>query len=138
MPFARSVPPREWLAVLLPPLFGAVLLAAGAVAAGAADAWLVFALSAGIGAAVPLAYTLQLAHEHRLFLRGDASRARSPFRFLGWLVGGGAIVVLGSVGGSGKAAVYGGLGGASLGIWPGLLANFIRLWREEWAPSRSH
>ncbi len=124
--------------VLLPPLFGAILLVAGAVAAAAADAWLVFALSAGIGAAVPLAYTRQLAREQRLFLRGDASRTRSRFRFVGWLVGAAAIVVLGSVGGSGTAAIYGGLGGAALGIWPGLLANFMRLWHEEWAPTRSH
>ncbi len=138
MPFRRSVPAREWLAVLLPPLFGAILLVAGAVDAAAADAWLVFALAAGIGAAGPLAYTLQLKREQRLFLRRDAPRTRSRFWFVGWLAGAAAIVVLGSVGNSGRAAVYAGLGGASLGIWPGLLANFVRLWREEWAPTRSH
>jgi hypothetical protein len=87
---------------------------------------------------VPLAYTLQLKREQRLFLGRDAPRTRSRFWFVGWLAGAAAIIVLGSVGNSGRAAVYAGLGGASLGIWPGLLANFVRLWREEWAPTRSH
>jgi hypothetical protein len=138
----RSVPPREWLAVLLPPLFGVVLLAAGASAAAAADAWWVFALSASVGAVLPLAYTLQLVHERRLFLRSRAAIRRSrsrvgPLVVVGWLVGATAVGLLAAVDGSGRTALYAGLGAASLGIWPGLLANFIRLWREEWAPAQS-
>jgi hypothetical protein len=50
----RSVPPREWLAVVLPLLFGAILLGAGGAAAADGDAWVAYVLAAGIGAAVPL------------------------------------------------------------------------------------
>jgi hypothetical protein len=52
----RSVPPREWLAVVLPLLFGAILLGAGGAAAADGDAWVAYVLAAGIGAAVPLFY----------------------------------------------------------------------------------
>jgi hypothetical protein len=136
----RSVPLREWLAVALPVFFGITLLAAGAVSAADADAWLVYALAAAIGLALPLVYTLRLAREHRLFLRSDAAVARSHRRvgtltLVGWLLGAAVLAVLVSAGGSGTTAVYAALGGASIGLWPGLLANFIRLWREEWAPA---
>jgi hypothetical protein len=132
----RSVPPREWLAVALPLVFGVSLLAAGAVSAADADAWLVYALAATIGLALPLVYTLRLAREHRVFLRSDEAVARSHRRIgtlvpVGWLLGAAALVVLASAGGSGTTVVYAALGGASVGLWPGLLANFIRLWREE-------
>jgi len=138
----RSVPARKWLAVLLPVVFGVTLLVAGAFAASDADAWFLYAVAAGIGAALPLAYTLQLVGEHRLFLRSDAAITRSRSRIgslarLGWLIGGAAVAALAIFASSGKTAVYAALGGATLGIWPGLLANFIRLWREEWAPERS-
>ena len=138
----RSVPPREWLAVLAPVLFGAILLVAGAASAADADAWLVYLLAASIGAALPLAYTLQLAREHRLFLRRDAAVVRSRSRLasvmpIGWLLGAVALVLLAAVGGSGRTVLYAALGGVSVGLWPGLLANFIRLWREEWSPGRS-
>lgn len=136
----RSVPPREWLAVTLPVVFGITLLAAGAVSAAETDAWLVYALVATIGLALPLIYTLRLAREHRLSLRSDTAVARSHRRIgtlvlVGWLLGAAALVVLVSAGGSGTTVVYAALGGASIGLWPGLLANFIRLWREEWAPA---
>jgi hypothetical protein len=133
----RSVPARKWLAVLLPGVFGSILLIAGAVAAADADAWLTYALAAVIGATLPLLYTLQLAREHRLFLGKSsavASRRRRVARLMpvGWLLGAVALVVLIAVGDSGKTVLYGVLGGAAFGIWPGLVANFIRLWREEW------
>lgn len=133
----RSVPAREWLAVALPGVFGFTLLIAGAVAAADANEWLAYALAAGIGATLPLLYTFQLAREHRLFLGKGSTLASSRRRVarlmpVGWLLGAAALVVLIAVGDSGKTILYGVLGGAALGIWPGLLANFIRLWREEW------
>jgi hypothetical protein len=136
----RSVPPREWLAVVLPLLFGAILLGAGGAAAADGDAWVAYVLAAGIGAAVPLLYTLRLARGHRLFLRSDADVARSRRRItafmpLGWLLGAAGLVLLAAVGGSERTVFYAGLGGAALGIWPGLFANFVRLRREEWVPS---
>jgi hypothetical protein len=76
----RTVPPREWLAALLPPVFGFILLTAGAVAAAHANAWGVYALAAGVGLALPLVYTLELARRHRLFLRSDAAVAQSRSR----------------------------------------------------------
>ena len=117
-------------------------MVAGAASAADADAWLVYLLAAIIGAALPLAYTLQLAREHRLFLRGDAAVARRRSRIaslmpIGWLLGAIALVLLVVTSDSGKTVVYAALGGASLGLWPGLLANFIRLWREEWSPGRT-
>jgi hypothetical protein len=135
----RSVPSREWLAVLLPPLFGLILLVAGAVATARADAWLAYAAAAVVGAALPLMYTLRLARENRLILRSDAAIARSRSRLamlipLGWLLGAAGLALLYAVSGAGRAVFYGALGGAAFGIWPGLLANFVRLWREEWAP----
>jgi hypothetical protein len=138
----RTAPSREWLAVLLPVLFGVILLVAGAASAADADAWLVYALSASLGAALPLAYTLQLARERRLFLRSERdithSRSRRPAAVsVGWAIAGVALVAVVTLGGSGRTAIYAAFGGASLGIFPGLLANFIRLWREEWAPARS-
>ena len=137
----RSVPPREWLAVALPLVFGVILLVAGAAAAAAADTWAVYALAAGVGAMLPLAYTVQLARRHRLFLRTDAAMARSgritALMPVGWVLGAAALVVRGTVGGSVNTVLYAALGGASLGIWPGLLSNFVRLWREEWAPTSS-
>jgi 4-amino-4-deoxy-L-arabinose transferase-like glycosyltransferase len=137
----RSVPPREWLAVLLPILFGVVLLLAGAASAADADAWLAYVLAACVGAALPLGYTVQLVRERRLFLRSDRDVARSRSRrsgaiSVGWLVAGVALVAVATLGGSGRAAIYAAFGGASLGIFPGLFANFIRLWREKWAPAR--
>jgi hypothetical protein len=134
----RSVPPREWLAVSLPVVFGLILLGGGAAAAADAGAWLAYALAALAGAAVPLAYTLRLMHERRLFLRDDVAVARSRVRTstlipLGWLLGVGLLVVSAALGGSAKTVFYAILGGAALGLWPGLVANSIRLWREEWS-----
>jgi hypothetical protein len=95
-----------------------------------------------MGAAAPLLYTLQLAREHRLFLRTDAAVARSRSRVaafmpLGWLLGAAGLVLLVAFGGTGRTVFYAALGGAALGVWLGLFANFVRLWREEWAPRAS-
>lgn len=133
----RAVPPREWLGVSLPPLLGVILLIAGAASAAGANAWLAFALAATIGVVLPLIYTLQLAREHRLFLRSDVAVARNRSRIaaltpIGWVLGAAALTVLVTVSGSSQAVLYGALGGVSIGLWPGLLANFIRLRREEW------
>ena len=133
----RSVPPREWFSVILPLLFGVILLGAGGVAAAHGDAWLDYVLAAVIGFAVPFVYTLRLAREHRLFLRGavDVTHSRgriAAFMPLGWLLGAAGLVVLAALSGTERTVLYAGLGGAAIGIWPGFLANFIRLWREEW------
>jgi hypothetical protein len=136
----RSVPAREWLAVSLPVLFGLILLDVGAAAAANDDAWLAYGLAALGGAAVPLAYTLQLIRDGRLFLRRDAAVARSRSRAsvlipIGWLLGVGLLILGAALGGSAKTVFYAVLGGVAIGFWPGLLANFIRLWREQWRPA---
>jgi hypothetical protein len=133
----RSIPSREWLAVSLPLLFGLILLGAGAVAADDDGAWIPYTLAAIAGAAVPVAYTLELIREHRLFLRDSLTVARSRARMsvlilFGWLLGAGLLIVAAGISGSGKALFYALLGGVAIGLWPGLLANFIRLWREQW------
>jgi hypothetical protein len=125
--------------VAVPLLLGGTLLVAGAVSAAKADAWVMYALSASIGAAFPIAYTLDLMRRHRFFLRGEAAIARNRRRIaalqpVGWLVGGAALVALAAFGGAGKTVVYASLGGLTIGFWPGFLANFVRLWGEEWDP----
>src|SRR3954451_17099042 len=115
----RSVPPREWLAVVPPLLFGVILLGAGGAAAADGDAWLTYVLAALIGAALTLLYTLHLAREHRLFLRGDADVARSRSRIaafmpLGWLLGAAGLLVLTAVGGTERTVFYASLGGPAL------------------------
>jgi len=130
-----SMPAREWLAVLLPLVFGLILLGAGAAAAADADTWTIYVLAAIIGVAVPLGYTLHLVRERRLFLSSANAIARSRSRStsliaVGWLIGAAALIASGVLGRSARSGFYAALGGAAIGFWPGLLANFIRLWRE--------
>jgi cell division protein FtsX len=116
---------------------GGILLFAGAEKAMNASAWGTYAVFAAGGFVAPLVYTAYLARRRRLFLHGAkaieenrAAIARGQGRV--WLV---TIVVtaLGVAFGSVETVFYAGLGGASIGFWPGLAANFLRLWREEWS-----
>jgi len=136
VPEAAATPSREWLAVLFPPAVAGILLAAAAVeAASTPKGWPAFASALVAGAAPPLVYTVVLAREGRLFLRGDAvERSRTRIARvgipLGWLLG--ATLLVASLAAAGLSAVvlYALLGGVALGVWPGLLANFLRLRRE--------
>jgi hypothetical protein len=133
-----STPRREWLGVLFPPACAAVLLGEGAFrAASASHGWLVFGIAFVAGAAPPVIYTVVLLREGRLILRdADAiERNRAKLRVgvpLGWLLGATLVVVLLAAGGSAGVVFVTVLGGIALGLWPGLLANFLRLRREVW------
>jgi hypothetical protein len=134
-----NVPPREWLAVVLPPTFAVVVLSAAAVDAGAsAQGWLAFGCAFVGGLVPPLVYTVVLAREDRLFLRGARQIRRNRARTtaaaipVGWAVGAALVIASALVGDVVRVTLFAALGGAMLGFWPGLLANFARLRREEW------
>jgi hypothetical protein len=139
VPFRLSqVRPREWPAVLLPPLFGVICLLAAGDEAQAADAWPAFVIAASAGFAVPIVYAFRLHLRGRLFLRDPAAiednRSRiTVARMVGTPLLSALFLVLVIVGGSARAVIIGALGGACLGFWLPLLANFIRLWRERWS-----
>jgi hypothetical protein len=128
------------LAVLFAPFVGAILLVAGAQRARSTDTWDAYAAVALVAFTVPLAYTLFLARRGQLFLRSAkaiaANRAAiSRARPVGFVLAALAVATIGVGAGSVATVVYAGLGGASLGISPGIAANFLRLWREKWSKS---
>jgi hypothetical protein len=90
------------------------------------------------GALPPLVYTLVLAREGRLFLRAESEivRSRSQIRAvgipLGWALAAVTLLAATMLEGSASVILSAMLGGAALGFWPGLLANFLRLRREQW------
>ncbi len=134
-----KVPAREWLAVVLPPAFALIVLsAAGLYASSTAHGWLAFGCAVAGGLVPPLVYTVVLAKEGRLFLRDTEEIQRSRARITavaipaGWALGAALTVVAVLFGGLSKVTLLAVLGGAMLGFWPGLLANFMRLRREEW------
>ena len=133
-----ETPSREWLAVIFPPAAGAVLLVAGALdAASRPHGWLAFGAALAAGAVPPVLCTIMLARKGRLYLRESDAVERSRDRIrrvsipIGWLLAGLVPVFL-LVGGLFRVAVVVAFGGAVLGLWPGLLANFMRLRREVW------
>jgi hypothetical protein len=63
--------------------------------------------------------------------RAAISRARPA----GFVLGALAVGAIGITAGSVATVVYALLGGGALGIWPGIAANFLRLWREKWSKS---
>jgi len=134
-----KVPPREWLAVVLPPAFALIVLsAAGVDAASTAHGWLAFGCAVAGGVVPPLVYTVVLAKEGRLFLRDAEEIRRSRARIMavaipaGWALGAAPMVLAVLFEGPSKVTLLAVLGGAILGFWPGLLAKFMRLRREEW------
>jgi O-antigen/teichoic acid export membrane protein len=112
-----------------------VLVCAGVLLGRAATqtAATTLVLAAAGGALLPLAYTVKLWREGRLFLRSAKDIARNRKRIdrvsipLGWLLGFGLIAF------AGNPSVLAVVGGALLGLFPGLFANFLRLRRELWA-----
>jgi hypothetical protein len=134
------IPPREWLAVVYPPVVGAGLLAIAASAATSTEhGWLIVGAAATAGAIPPLVYTAILAREKRLFLRDrvDVERNRSQIERIsvpiGWTLAAALLVTSALVGGFSTSLIASLVGGAILGFWPGLLANFLRLRREKWS-----
>jgi hypothetical protein len=129
-----GVPLREYLPFVLLS-GGAAVLLERAAAAGAG--WLGLTLAAVGGALLPLAYTVKLAREGRLFLRGAAvaenreriDRVAIP---VGWLLAPVFLVLAGSRGGGIGALGQAFAGGVVLGLVPGLGANLVRLRRERW------
>jgi hypothetical protein len=133
------VPRREWLAVLFPPAAASVLLAAGALdAASTPHGWLVFIAALAAGFVPTILYTLVLAREGRLFLRDSAAIERNRDRIIrvgipiGWVLAGGLVAASVLLDGFSSVVFATALAGAVLGLWPGILANFIRLRREVW------
>ena len=139
----RDVPRREWLAVVLPPTIVAVLLVSSISDAlrGPAHEWIALGCAFVGGVLVAATYTAYLAQHGRLFLRDEAAISRSRSNIenvakpVGWAL---AVIVLiaGAVlGASGRILLLSALAGLLLGLYPGLLANFFRLWRESWLRS---
>ena len=131
------------MAVGLPPTFTAILLSVAAVdAASERHGWLAFGAALVAGLLPPLAYTVVLAREDRLFRRDSAAIARSRDRigrfgiWSGWILGVVFVATAVSFGGVSRVVFLCVLAGASLGIWPGLVANFLRLRREGWTAYR--
>ena len=104
--------------------------------------WIAFAAALVAGLLPPLAYTVVLAREDRLFFRDSAAIARNRDRIgrfgisSGWILGVVFVAAAAGFGGVSKVLVFCVLAGASLGFWPGLLANFLRLRREGWTAYR--
>ena len=96
--------------------------------------WLAFALGFGGGLAGGLAFVLRLTFEGRLFLRDDAaiSANRSRIGSIGVPLGVALAVVAALVTGETRVALLAAVAGAGLGLEPGVVANFLRLRREEW------
>ena len=121
-----GAPLQEWGA----PAF--VLVCSGVLLGRAATqlSLTTFVLGSAGGALLPLALTVKLWREGRLFLRSAADVERNRERIdrvsipLGWILGFGLIAF------AGTASVYAVAGGAVLGLFPGILANFLRLRRE--------
>jgi hypothetical protein len=137
-----GAPLREWLAVLFLPVAGGVVLAALVVEIVRADPprtalWFAFAFGLGGGLTAGLAYTLRLALRRRLFIRDEAAVVASRARITTIGIPLGIAITLGValVSGAAQIAVLAALIGAGLGLEPGLVANFLRLRREEWLPN---
>lgn len=132
----KRIPTREWLAVVFPAACSVILLvAAFASAAGQRHGSVVVLSCFAAGAAVPLSYTVVLIRERRLFLRNaaDVERARDRVgaaRAIGWILGAGLLVAGVGLGGLSKVVLLATLAGLVFGLWPGSLANFLRLRRE--------
>jgi hypothetical protein len=137
-----GAPLREWLAVLFLPVAGGVVLAALVVEIVRADPprtalWFAFAVGLGGGLTAGLAYTLRLALRRRLFIRDEAAVAANRARIttIGIPLGIAITLAAALVSGAAQIAVLAALTGAGLGLEPGLVANFLRLRREEWLPN---
>jgi hypothetical protein len=124
-----GAPLAEWGVLAFVLVCSGVLLGRAATQASART----LVLAAAGGALLPLAYTVKLWREGRLFLRSAAAVERNRERIdrlsvpLGWIVGFGLIAF------AGTASVLAVVAGALLGFFPGLFANFLRLRRELWA-----
>ena len=131
-----KIPRQEWLAVVFPPACSVILLVAALTSsAGRRYGWIAVLTCFLAGAALPLTYTLVLFRERRLYLRDEPeiedSRDRiAAGRYAGWLLGGSLVVAGVAIGGLSKAVLLATLAGLTFGLWPGLLANFLRLRRE--------
>jgi hypothetical protein len=97
----------------------------------------VFPIAFAAGIIPPAFATVVLARRGGLFLRNERAINRSResiARFgipAGWLLGA-ALIAGFAIGGLALVVVLAAGGGALLGFWPGLLANYLRLRREEW------
>ena len=135
-----GTPRKEYLAIVLPPVFGGTVLGVAVVGAlgegGAAIAVVIAA--AVVAVANVILWSIRLARKHRLFLRNRRGIERSSSRIarigipLGWLLGAGLLFL----GGYPLLVAYAFAGGFLLAFWPFLVANFLRLRREEWLPDR--
>jgi uncharacterized membrane protein len=130
----------EWLAVAFPLACAAILLTASLIAGvgGSAGEWIAALCAFGAGLLSSGLYTLWLARRGRLFLRDEAAISANRSRIetvgipLGWSLGGAALVAAFILGDSVGIVLMSALAGVLLGLWPGLVANFLRLRREKW------
>jgi hypothetical protein len=134
----RRTPVRDTLVVVLVPVLALFIVGIAAVEASATThGWPVFVIALATGIVPPAVASVLLARQGCLFLRNQAAIERSRdsiSRFgipAGWLLGG-ALLAGFTFGGLFLVAGGAAAGGALLGFWPGLLANFLRLRREEW------
>jgi hypothetical protein len=133
---ATKIPRREWLAVVLPLLFPLIVLASVAGAARSRPhGVLVLGCCVAAGSAVSLVCTVVLLREGRLFLSSGREIAESKRRIarnqsFGWVLGVTLVAGTAILGGFPRAVLLSAFAGLTLGLWPGLLANFIRLRRE--------
>jgi hypothetical protein len=133
---ATKVPRREWLAVLLPIVFPLILLGSVAGIASSRHHGVLVAVGCLLGgAAISLVYSAVLLHEGRLFLNSRRDVDRNKRRIagnqtIGWILGVGFVGGEAFLSGVSRLVLVSIFAGLIFGIWPGLLANFIRLRRE--------
>ncbi len=136
------IPIREVLGLVATLLLAFGLLAIAANEAGStAHGWVVFVVASTASILVALTYTAILIRQKRFVLRDkdaiEQNRKRiagvgvpvgyailAAIFFVGWIIGDLGGVLIPSI-----------LGGMVLGLWPGMLANFLRLRREKWSGS---
>jgi hypothetical protein len=125
-----GAPPREWLAVLFLPVAGGVIVAWLVHVVLRSDPprtaqWLALSLGLGGGLVAGLAYTLRLALEHRLYLRGAAAipRNRSRITTIGVPLGIMIALVVAVATGALQVAFLAALVGGGLGLEAGAVAT---------------
>jgi hypothetical protein len=127
---------HDWAAVVYVLLLSLAGLTLAAHWASVGAAWLPFGVAVFVGVVAAVLYTVRLSLSGRLFLteRSETRRARQRIESvaipLGYAVGAAALGIARFASNPVRAAVVGFACAGLLGLWPGLLANWVRLRRQ--------